>query len=141
MKKQILIVLMFLSFTAVVSAQQSDYQKIEQTVSYYLDGGTNNDFETVKKAFHPNATMRGIRQGKYWETNAVEFFKSVIKPGPKQNRKTRVAYINISDNIANARLEIEYPTFMFIDYMNLLKIDGDWKIVGKIYTRKSLNKK
>ncbi len=141
MRKQILVLITFLSFTAVISAQNSEYQKIEQTLSYYLDGGTNRELETVKKAFHPNAMMSGIQQGKFWETNAMEFFTKVIKPGPKQNRKTRIAYINVTGDIANARLEIEYPTFMFIDYMSLLKIDGEWKIVGKIYHRKSFENK
>ena len=108
---------------------------MEQTVNYYLDGGTNNDFSTLKKAFHETATMKFINDEGYKEVNALEFF-SGMKPGPKQNRKTRIADITIAGNAANARLEIEYPTFTFIDFMNLLKIDGEWKIVGKIFYRK-----
>ncbi len=130
-----------LGIIAITTAQNSDYEQIEQTLSYYLDGGTNNDFEIVKKAFHTNAMMQGLRGGKYWESNAIEFFKGVIKPGPKQNRKTRITNIDIAGHVANARLEIEYPNFMFIDYMNLLKVDGEWKIVGKIYYRKNFENK
>lgn len=118
-----------------VNAQESDYQLVEQTVNYYLDGGTNNDFETLKKAFHETATMKFIGKDGYKEVNALEFF-SAIKPGPKQNRKTRIADINIAGNAANARLEIEYPTFTFIDFMNLLKVDGEWKVVSKIFYKK-----
>ncbi|UII78348.1 nuclear transport factor 2 family protein [Flagellimonas sp. CMM7] len=117
------------------NAQESDYQLVEQTVNYYLDGGTNNDFETLKKAFHETATMKFIGKDGYKEVNALEFF-STIKPGPKQNRKTRIADINIAGNAANARLEIEYPTFTFIDFMNLLKVDGKWKVVSKIFYKR-----
>lgn len=137
MKTIVLTFLLLTTSLASIHAQSDDYKLVAQTVSYYLDGGTNNNFETVQKAFHPNAIMRGIRGGKYMEINALEFFKKVIKPGPKQNRKTRIDYINISGNTASAKLEIEYPNFMFIDYMNLLKVDGEWKIVSKIYYRKS----
>ena len=58
------------------SAQtDSDYELVEQTVSYYLDGGTNNDFETLAKAFHETATMKYINDNGYQEVNALEFFK------------------------------------------------------------------
>ena len=132
------ILLFLLAFTTFTfsSAQESDYQLVEQTVNYYLEGGTNNDFETLKKAFHENATMKFIGKEGYREVNALEFFGKGMKPGPKQDRKTRIADITISGNAANARLEIEYPTFTFIDFMNLLKIDGEWKVVNKIFYRK-----
>ena len=120
---------------ALAFGQKSDYELVEQTVSYYLDGGTNNDFETLKKAFHETATMKYIGE-EYIEVNALEFFGSRMKPGPKQDRKTRVVDISINGNAASAQLEIEYPTFTFVDYMNLLKIDGEWKIVGKIFYRR-----
>lgn len=130
-------ILLFVSVLAFGTAQaQSDYQLVEQTVNYYLDGGTNNDFETLKKAFHETATMKFIGKEGYTEVNAIEFFQKGMKPGPKQNRKTRIADIIIAGNAANARLEIDYPDFTFIDFMNLLKVDGEWKIVNKIFYRK-----
>ena len=136
MKKIIYILFLCLGFSINTMAQNSDYSLVEKTVSYYLDGGTNNDYETLKKAFHKDATMKFISKGIYKEVNALEFFKRVIKPGPKSERITRILNINVSGSVANAKLEIEYPTFMFIDYMNLLKIDGQWKVVSKIYHRK-----
>ena len=117
-------------------AQESDYQLVAQTVNYYLEGGTNNDYETLKKAFHETATMKYITKEGYKEVNALEFFSGMDASKPKQDRKTRIADITISGHAANARLEIDYPTFTFIDYMNLLKIDGEWKIVNKIFYRK-----
>jgi len=136
MKKTILTLFLSISLLTTTFAQESDYSLVENTVSYYLDGGTNNDFETLKKAFHKDATMKFISKGEYKEVNALEFFKRVIEPGPKSNRITRISNITISGDVANAKLEIEYPTFMFIDYMNLLKIKGEWKVVSKIYYRK-----
>lgn len=134
MKQTFLLFLLLSSF--VVTAQKSDYEAVAETVNFYLDGGTNNDFETLKKAFHENATMKYITDEGYREVNALEFFSGMDASKPKQNRQTRIADITISGHAANARLEIEYPTFTFIDYMNLLKIDGEWKIVNKIFYRK-----
>lgn len=125
-----------LIFSMGLQAQESDLQLVEQTLNYYLEGGTNNDYETLKKAFHPTASMKFVGE-QYKEVNALSFFKEGTKPGPKQNRATRIVSINITGNAASAQLEIEYPTFIFIDYMNLLKIRGEWKIVSKIFYKKN----
>jgi len=127
----------FLTAVSISTAQDNDQELVKKTVTYYLDGGTNNDFEILKKAFHKDATMKFIRGENYTEVNALEFFKKAIKPGQKQNRTYIVEQINIAGNAANARLRIDYSNFYFIDYMNLLKIDGEWKIVSKIFHRQS----
>ena len=137
MKKSILTAILFCSLTTIMFSQESDFAQVEKTVSYYLEGGTNNDFETLKKAFHPDAKMKFIKGENYTEVNALEFFEKAIRPGPKQNRSAEVEQININGNAAHARLRIDYPNFYFIDYMNLLKINGEWKIVNKIFHRGS----
>lgn len=141
MNKIVLSTVATLFFVTLGFSQKSDYELVAQTVGYYLDGGTNNDFETLKKAFHKNATMKYITKDGYKEVNALEFFSGMDASKPKQNRKTRIADITISGHAANARLEIEYPTFTFVDFMNLLKIDGEWKVVNKIFYRKPAMKK
>ncbi|KZS42373.1 hypothetical protein AWE51_02730 [Aquimarina aggregata] len=135
MKKTIFTVLLFILGTIATYAQTPEHDQVKATVSYYLEGGTNNDFETLKKAFHKDATMKFISNAGYKEVNALEFFKKAIKPGPKQNRKTKVVSIDVEGTSAQAKLRIDYDTFAFIDFMNLLKIDGEWKIVNKIFYR------
>ncbi len=137
--KQIICSLIFILIGFFVVAQESDYSAIEKTVHYYLDGGTNNDYETLKKAFHKDARMQFIG-GEYKNVNALEFF-SGMKPGPKQDRTTRVVSIDVTGSAASAQLQIDYPTFSFIDYMHLLKIDGEWKIVSKIFYRQAKESK
>ncbi len=132
-----LITACFLLISGIAFSQTEDAEKaaITTTLNYYLDGGTTNDFETLKKAFHETATMKYIRNDEYTEVNAIKFFGDVMKPGPKQDRKTRIVSIDVTGNAAHAKLEIEYDTFYFYDYMNLLKVDGEWKVVSKIFHR------
>lgn len=139
MKRTFLFTAICIVFMHTINAQDSDQKLVEKTVSYYLEGGTNNDFETLKKAFHKDATMKFIANDGYREVNALAFFKKGIKPGPKQNRNTSIESINVMGTAASAKLKIEYETFIFIDYMNLLKIDGEWKVVNKIFHRNNLN--
>ncbi len=135
MKKMTWIATLCLVSLGGALAQNADDDLVKKTLSYYLDGGTNNDFNTLKKAFHKEARMKYIRQGEYHDVNAIEFFEKAIKPGPKQNRKTSIQSVSIAGNAASAILKIEYETFYFTDYMNLLKIKGEWKVVNKIFYR------
>ena len=134
----VLIGLFFLSsFALCGQTDLENHSKIAKTLSFYLNGGTNNAFETLSKAFHPTATMKFIDgEGNYKEVNALEFFKKGMKPGPKSDRKTRIVAINTSGTAASAQLEIEYDTFFFIDYMHLFLVEGEWKIVSKIFYKK-----
>ncbi|WP_108869328.1 nuclear transport factor 2 family protein [Aquimarina aquimarini] len=139
MKKTIYLLLFFLSFSALTFAQESDYSLIEKTLHYYLDGDLVDDFEVIKKGFHQNAMMKSIslKTKKYRESNALEVFKKAKKRSvSKPNVKSKIVYINITDTAASAKLETESPRAIVTDYMQLLKIDGIWKIVSKIYTVK-----
>ncbi|MEO1448301.1 MAG: nuclear transport factor 2 family protein [Bacteroidota bacterium] len=115
-----------------LSAQESDYAAVSRALGYYLDGGTQNDFSTLKKAFHPDAVMMAAGDP-MMRVNALEFFGSRMKPGPPANRRTRICEIKIDGEVATARLEIKYPDFRFVDHMQLIKVDGAWKIVSKLF--------
>jgi hypothetical protein len=119
--------------TAEVNAQQTDVQRIETTLNYYLTGLVNNDAETLTKAFHPTATMKWIGE-EYTEVNAIAGLTEGMDGTPnKEKIKTRVVSISIAGDAASAQLEIQFPTFTYIDFMHVLKIEGEWKIVSKIF--------
>ena len=128
-----LITVITMIHTAEVNAQQTDVQRIETTLNYYLTGLVNNDAETLTKAFHPTATMKWIGK-EYTEVNAIAGLTEGMDGTPnKEKIKTRVVSINIAGDAASAQLEIQFPTFTYIDFMHVLKIEGEWKIVSKIF--------
>ena len=138
--KYYLMGLIMLVMSTHLLAQQTDLQGIEQTLGYYLDGGTNSDRAMVAKAFHPEAELKFVKDGKYQEISIADFLAR-IKPGKKSDRITSIKYINITGHVASANVEIEYADFKFIDYFNLLKIEGEWKIVNKIFYRQEKGEK
>ncbi|HLM56224.1 MAG TPA: nuclear transport factor 2 family protein [Pyrinomonadaceae bacterium] len=48
-------------------------------------------------------------------------------------RKRSVESADITGNAAVAKLALDYPEVRFTDYMTLLKIEGEWKIVNKAF--------
>jgi hypothetical protein len=137
MKKIFLILtIMTLTATKELQAQQTDLQLVEATLNNYLTGLVNNDAKTLTKAFHPTATMKWVGKN-YTEVNAIEGLTQGMDGTPhKEKINTRVVSVHVSGNAASAQLEIQFPTFTYIDFMHVLKVDGQWKIVSKIfYTR------
>lgn len=128
------------SFQWSLFAQTSDFAMVEKTLNFYLEGDTQKNFETLQKAFHPNATMKYVSsKSGYKEYNALKVFAAEKGRDPEKKRSNHIAYISITGRAAHAKLEISYPNRVVVDYVNLLKIDGQWKIVNKIFSLKPNN--
>ena len=50
-------------------------------------------------------------------------------------RKRSIDQIDVTGNAAMARVTLNYPSGTFTDYFVLLKVDGEWKIANKVWTR------
>ena len=46
----------------------------------------------------------------------------------------RISSVDITDNAASVKVIETYPKSIYVDYLNLLRLNGKWIIVNKIYT-------
>jgi hypothetical protein len=126
---------------ADLSARWADEAAIRQTVQYYFDGGKNRDSLTLRKAFHPDARMLFAREGKLVVVPIGEYITRVgseqLKPGEVDSTERKVVSVDVVGDAAVAKLELKRPDARLIDYMSLLKVDGRWQIVNKIFTRET----
>jgi hypothetical protein len=124
---------------ADLSARWADEAAIRQTVQYYFDGGKNRDSLTLRKAFHPEARMLFAREGKLVVVPIGEYITRVgsesLKPGEVDSTERKVVSVDVVGDAAVAKLELKRPNAVLIDYMSLLKVDGRWLIVNKIFSR------
>ena len=124
---------------AGLSARWADEAAIRQTVQYYFDGGKNRDSLTLRKAFHPEARMLFAREGKLVVVPIGEYITRVgsesLKPGEVDSTERKVVSVDVVGDAAVAKLELKRPNALLTDYMSLLKVDGRWLIVNKIFTR------
>ncbi|CAN1519901.1 Putative lumazine-binding [Spirosomataceae bacterium] len=123
-----------LSLSLQIATAQSDEELITQTVNDYLEGGTNGEVERFKKAFLSDAIQKSV--GKTGVTGmTVESLASKIKPNQKMERTTKIVSWSYAGTAATAVTETEYPTSKIIDLLNLLKVNNEWKIVSRVYSR------
>ena len=96
----------------------SEYDVIADVVQHYIDGAKSGKGDDMKPAFHKDATIFGY----------------VGAHLPATGLQARIASIDLIDTVATVRLELDNWTgHRFTDLFTLLKIDGEWKIMNKVF--------
>jgi len=65
----------------------------------------------------------------------ADFIARVKANTRKQELKIEIISLNIEGNAANGKIRIETEKAILFDYMNMLKINGEWNIASKIFSR------
>ena len=128
----------WLSMPGIALAQQeSEDAAARKPLQSYLQGHATGDGAYMRQAFLPTAHIEGIRDGKFLSWTADEYiawFKGT-PPADEAQRKRWIDSVDVSGNAAMARVTLDYPSGTFTDYFVLLKVDGEWKIANKVWTR------
>ena len=117
-----------------VPASVSEYDAIAKTVEHYLDGARSGRGADMKPAFHQDATIFGYVGPDLFAGPIQGLFDWNDQNGPAKDLQARIASIDIVGTIAAVRLETDNWTgHRFTDLFTLLKVDGEWKIMNKVF--------
>jgi len=127
----------WLSMPGIALAQASEDAAVRKTLEAYLQGHATGDGAHMRRAFLPTAHIEGIRDGKFLSRTADEYIAGFTAqpPADESQRRRRIDSIDVTGNAAMARVTLDYPSGTFTDYFVLLKVDGEWKIANKVWTR------
>lgn len=110
---------------------------VRAAIDHYFRGHATGDGAHFRKVFHPSSKLYWIRDGQIAERTSEDYIAgSPGKPAADENvRKRTVEWIDVTGDTAVAKLRLDYPGVVLTDYMALLKVNGEWKIVNKIFNR------
>jgi hypothetical protein len=112
----------------------SEDNAIAETIQRYVDGGKSGRTIEMKAAFHPDATIFGYIGPDLFAGPIQKLFDWNDQNGPATELQSRLATIDIEGTIATVRLELDNWTgHKFTDMFTLLKLDGEWKIISKVF--------
>ncbi len=112
----------------------NEYDAIEKTIQPYIDGARSGRGEDMKPAFHKDATIFGYAGPDLFAGPIQQLFDWNDENGPATELKARIASIDLIDTVATVRLELDNWTgSRFTDLFTLLKVDGEWKIMNKVF--------
>ena len=88
----------------------------------------------MKLAFHPDATIFGYIGPDLFAGPIQGLFDWNDKNGPATELQGRITSIDLFETVATVRLELDNWTgHRFTDFFTLLKVDGEWKIMNKVF--------
>jgi Putative lumazine-binding len=111
-----------------------EYDAITQTIQHYIDGGKTGRTDEMKKAFHPDATIFGYIGADLFAGPIQGLFDWNDQNGAATELRGRIASIDFVETVATVKLELEnWGVYRFTDMFTLLKVDGQWKIMNKVF--------
>ena len=109
---------------------------IENVIQDYFQGYQQADVSLIQRAFHPGTKLLSVTNEKMDITEMKDWLTNLEDRrlrGDFRIGKLKIESIDITNQAASVKLKIRFQSFEFIDYLSLLKIEGKWLIVGKIY--------
>ncbi|MEZ2444730.1 nuclear transport factor 2 family protein [Chitinophaga sp. RCC_12] len=116
---------------------EEEKQLILLTLNDYLQGRPVLDIERIRAAFHPDAYIRTIIDGKLVQW-ALPQYLDLVAQATIQECQPELLSFTWDGDTGSAHVQLTFATFRFIDRFNLIKLDGKWLIVDKVSYRQEL---
>ena len=116
------------------ATDMAEYENIVATIQHYIDGAVAGKSELMKPAFHEEATIYGYVGEGLFSGPIQNLYDWNDSNDPATNLKARIVALDVVGSIASVRVESDdWTGYRFTDFFNLLKVDGQWKIMNKVF--------
>lgn len=116
--------------------EQDNHDGILATVRDYLDGMVFADEVKLRRALHPQWFCIGNFDGDVeWDSRDVFIAGAKANAAPPKGGKyySEVLSVDITGDTAAVKVANDYLEMRFTDYLTLLRRDGTWVIVNKVF--------
>ncbi|MFH0991251.1 MAG: nuclear transport factor 2 family protein [bacterium] len=117
---------------------QAESNAVINCTTDYAEGGYEGNADRMRKAVHPELNkvlpLKHRRTGKLMlvKTTASQLIEMAgAKLGilEKEKRNVQVSVLDVMENVASVKL----TSARYDDYLHLVKIDGEWKIINALW--------
>ena len=109
---------------------------VRAVVERYLHGLKFNDTTSLREAFWPEARLFFVnRQGQLGQLTQASWYASFAgNVGKEEEGNLRITALEVTRDAASVKVVEDYARSRYTDYLSLLRLQGRWWIVNKIYT-------
>jgi hypothetical protein len=116
---------------------------IRETLGLYFDGLHRSDADLLARAFHPEARYVCATDGALVNLGMAEYLPMVAaRPSPASRgeaRRDRIVSIALAGPVtAAARVECAIGPKFFTDLLTLVRLEGRWRIIAKVFHHEPL---
>jgi hypothetical protein len=117
------------------TVQTADYNAVIATAEKYVEGLRTGSVGIIEEAFHQEAVMYGFTNGQLLGGPISNLYKFVETNGTAPDITTRLDVLAITPTTAVVRVDMEKDAIGadYNDYLTLIKINGSWKVIAKVY--------
>lgn len=116
--------------------QIEEFNAVENLAWKFVEAVKKGNSEIVKPYFYEKANFFGqLNENEYQSGSIQGFYDTIDKMGAVgENYVARVDVIALEKTIATVRvIEDNWHGYKFTDFLIMNKINGEWKIVAKVY--------
>jgi hypothetical protein len=123
-------------------APADDRVLVRTVVESYLHGLKFNDVDSLKKAFWPDAKLFFVKSdGTLGQLTQNDWYAGFAQAAGKESKADlKIAALEVTNDVASVKVVETYPSSRYTDYLSLVRFDGKWMIVNKIYTEQKAAK-
>ena len=119
---------------STTSSYVNEIDEITKVMQVYIDGARTGTGAAMKSAFHRDATIFGYVGPDLFGGPIQGLYDWNDQNGPATSIQSRFTSIDVVGTAANVRLDTDNWTgHRFTDFFNLVKIEGQWKVVSKVF--------
>lgn len=116
----------------------NEYAAVTQALGTYYDGLYHGDTAMLRQVFHPDARYVTASNGELLHLNMPSYLSKVEARESPANIGEPYGYIFESIEFAGAltasvRMRSSMLGKHFIDFLSLIKVDGEWRIISKVF--------
>ncbi len=120
-------------------AQSGDRDAVDRLVQKFLGAYPTADGAAVAQVFHKDGVMIGYSpaRGSALLQRTGQELAEGFNGTPAANedkRKRTYEIVDMAENLAAVRINLDYPGWRGVDYLVLLKTDGQWQMISKTWT-------
>ncbi|MEL6478051.1 MAG: nuclear transport factor 2 family protein [Pseudomonadota bacterium] len=109
--------------------------EIRAAASDYCVAGIKADIPVLERIFHEGSHLYASQDGKLIEWPRQAFLDRVAGRGAVEGEpEFEILSVHFAGpEMAHVHLNMTIPPRVFTDYLNFLRIDGEWRVIAKIF--------
>ncbi|MBN1273241.1 MAG: nuclear transport factor 2 family protein [Candidatus Aminicenantes bacterium] len=97
--------------------------------NYFFKGKLESDKQLLSEIIHEDYRLFNVHKGRLEKYVRSDFFSWL---GGKNDIKFKIGYIDITGGVAAVKVIEDAGNHMWVDYFNLVKVDGKWWIMDEV---------
>lgn len=120
-------------------SDMSEYEAVEKAAMLFVKSVGSGDSAPARELFYDEAVMFGYLDGKLEHGPIQNLYDNIDTVGADPGYRARIDVLCIEETVAIVRvLEDNWGGRIdFSDFLLLIKMDGEWKAVAKVYNQNS----